>query len=384
MTRLSTLKTAVAAVALMSSAVFGAAAVADPAPAPAPAVKPAGPAPMTREGKPDLTGTWTNASLTTLTRPRGVDKLVVSPEEATKIAKSTAIAGISPEDAAADEKTDPKAGAPAKGGKDFGIKGYNLFWVAPGENLARVKGEYRTSYVVDPPNGQLPLSAAGMAANAERAKGFVRYATGIGGNEGPEVTGLSERCLIGFGGTGGPGMLSVLYNNTYAFTQTPTTMAILVEMAHDARIIPIYASADEARAHHKPPVIKPWLGDTVGWWDGSTFVAETINVRPEQARNHPFLISEKGKVTERFQRISDQEIFYTFTVDDPTYYTKPWTAELSFYSTPNEVNEYACHEGNYAIPGILRGARLKEEQEGAAVAKAKPVAAKTKAAAKTN
>ncbi len=100
-----------------------------------------------------------------------------------------------------------------------------------------------------------------------------------------------ERCLIGFGQTGGPGMLSVLYNNNYQFVQTKTHMMILVEMAHDVRAVPIFASAEEARKNHRPDAIKPWLGDTVGWWEGDTFVMETININPLQAENQSFLLS---------------------------------------------------------------------------------------------
>jgi hypothetical protein len=317
------------------------------------------PIPRAADGKPSFNGMWTNASLTGLNRPAGVDKLVVSEEEAMRIAKSTAIAGINPEDGWDADRTDPNEGAPPKGSQDFGLKGYNSFWVAPGERLARVKGEYRTSYIVEPANGRLPFKDA-ASIQRERSRGAIRYLTGVGGNEGPEATNLAERCLIGFGSTGGPGMLSVLYNNTYQFVQTPGHMMILVEMVHEARIVPIFESKAAAQAGHRPAAIKPWLGDTVGWWEGDTFVMQTKNVRPEQAANHTFPLSEEGVVTERLTRISADEIFYEFSVEDPNYYSQPWRAELSFYATEGPVYEYACHEGNYAMPGILLGARLQE------------------------
>jgi hypothetical protein len=309
--------------------------------------------------KPDFSGVWTNASLTSLTRPRGVDELVAPKAEAEKIAASTPIAGVAPEDADLGRYSDPSKGAPKKGAADFGLKGYNAFWVSPGTSLALVKGQYRTSYIVDPANGQLPYKHP-EAIRRERAAGATRYLTGVGGNEGPEAASLAERCLIGFGGTGGPGMVSVLYNNTYRFVQTPHDLMILVEMDHDARIIPLFASAAEARRHHKPDAIKPWLGDSVGWWEGDTLVVETINVRPIEGRAGPFVLSPEGKVTERFSRAEDGSIFYQFTVDDPATYTQPWTAELSFRPSPGRVYEYACHEGNYALKDILAGARLKE------------------------
>jgi hypothetical protein len=308
----------------------------------------------------DLTGIWTNASLTPLTRARGVESLTVSEEEARRMAAGTAIAGVAPDESFTSNYSDPNAGPPEKGGQDFGLRGYDAFWVTPGEMLGKVRGEYRTSNIVDPPSGQLPYRDPASVARKQMA-GFVKYATGNHPYEGPEATELAERCLIGFGGTGGPGMLSVLYNNNYQFVLTPDHLMVLVEMAHDARIIPIYASADIAMRSHKPDVITPWLGDSVAWWEGDTLVARTVNVNPQQAQNHPFLLSPKAVVTERFTRTGEEEIFYEFTVDDPETYTQPWRAELTFYPQ-SRLYEYACHEGNYGLEGILAGARLKERQ----------------------
>jgi hypothetical protein len=332
--------------------------------------------PRASDGKPDMTGIWTNASLTPLSRAQGQKSLVVNEEEAKKIAAKTAIAGIPADDPdfnANARYSDPKKGAPPKGGSDFGLKGYDSFWVTPGTMLGKVKGEYRTSNIVEPASGQLPFKDPAAQAKKSMA-GFQRYMTGNAPYEGPEETAISERCLIGFGQTGGPGMLSVLYNNNYQFVQTKDSMAILVEMAHDVRVIPIFKSAEEAKKNHRPNAIKPWLGDSVGWWEGDTFVAETVNVYPLQAENQSFPLSPKAVVTERMTRTSDKDIFYEFTVNDPDMYTQPWKAELSFYPQ-SRVYEYACHEGNYGMHGILAGARLKEQQA-AAAAKAKPAKAK--------
>ncbi len=321
-------------------------------------------APKTMDGHPDLNGLWTNASLTPLARAKPGGPLVVNKEEAIKIADGTSIAGVPANDPEFNKNarySDPNKGAPAKGGADFGLKGYDSFWVTPGTELALVKGEYRTSNIVDPPNGQLPYKdPAGVAKKAQA--GFVRYVTGNDPYEGPEATAISERCLIGFGGTGGPGMLSVLYNNNYQFVQTPDYMMILVEMAHDARIIPIFPTAEKAKASHKPNVIKPWLGDSVGWWEGEVFNVETINVKPLEAENGSFPLSAKAKVTEHFQRDGAKQVFYGFTVEDPDTYTQPWKAELSFYPS-KALFEYACHEGNYGMHGILAGARNLERQK---------------------
>lgn len=327
--------------------------------------------PRAADGKPDLTGIWTNASLTPLSRGQGVKSLVVSEDEAKEIAAKTSIAGIPADDPEFNlnaRYSDPDKGAPPKGGSDFGLKGYDSFWVTPGTMLGKVKGEYRTSNIVEPANGQLPFKDPAAQMRKQMA-GFQRYMTGNAPYEGPEETAISERCLIGFGQTGGPGMLSVLYNNNYQFVQTPDHMMILVEMAHDVRAVPIFASAEEARANHKPDAIKPWLGDTVGWWDGDTFVMETINVNPLQAENQSFPLSDSAVVTERLTRTSEKDIFYEFTVNDPETYTQPWKAELSFYPQ-TQLYEYACHEGNYGLEGILAGARLRERQ--AEAAKAKP------------
>lgn len=313
----------------------------------------------------DLTGTWTNASLTTLSRPAGVDKLILSKTEADALVAKISIAGFAPEGAPTEDFSNPEAGAPTRGGADFGVKAYDQFWVAPGEQLALVKGEFRSSYVVDPPNGRVPM----RPEYARQRPASARYVTGVGGNEGPEAPPLSERCLIGFGNTGGPGMLSTLYNNTYQIVQAPDHVMILVEMVHDARIVPTFDSAPEARRAHRPDVMKPWLGDSVGWYEGGTLVVETINIRQEQVLASAIPVSPSGKVTERFTRVADGEIFYEFSVDDSTVYSSPWRAELSFYATKERVYEYACHEGNYAMEGILGGARRLESEKGATARK---------------
>jgi hypothetical protein len=321
--------------------------------------------PQTSFGKPDLSGIWTNASLTPLARARGVEKLVVSEEEAQKIANSTAIAGIPADDPDFKNATysDPNKGAPEKGGADFGLKGYDAFWVAPGTTLGKVKGEYRTSNIVEPRNGQLPFKDPAAVARKQQA-GFIRYVTGNAPYEGPEEPALSERCLIGFGTTGGPGMLSVLYNNNYQFVLTEDHLMILVEMAHDARIVPIFDSPATAKANHKPDVIKPWLGDSVGWWEGDTLVVETINVRRQQAEQSPYPTSADAIVIERFTRTGENRLAYRAEITDPAIYTRPWTVTYAFRPTPR-LWEFACHEGNYGLANILSGERKVERDRAA-------------------
>ena len=126
------------------------------------------------------------------------------------------------------------------------------------------------------------------------------------------------------------------------------------------------AGADKAagQAGHGPAALHPWLGDSVGWWDGDTLEVETVNVNPEQGRTGPIYLSPAGRVTERFTRISQDQIFYEFQVEDPAYYSRPWRAEMSLNAGKDQIYEFACHEGNYAMSGILGGARAAERSGG--------------------
>jgi len=311
--------------------------------------------------RPDLEGIWTNASLTGLQRPRGVDSLVVSAEEARVIAARTPIAGL---EGGLDETGATNEAAPVEAAEDFGTRAYNNFWVEPGNNLALIKGDYRTSYIVNPENGQVPR-LENPQYDFERRNFGSRYATGIGDARGPEAIPNAERCLIGFGNKAGPGMMSALYNNTYQFVQTEDYVMILVEMVHDARIIPIFDTPGQARANRRPAALEQWFGDSVGWYEDGQLVVETTNINPLQLSQSSVPITKAGRVIERFSRHSDDEIFYQFTVEDSNIYSQAWTAELSFYATNDGLFEYACHEGNYAMPGILAGARRLEMEEAA-------------------
>jgi hypothetical protein len=160
-------------------------------------------------------------------------------------------------------------------------------------------------------------------------------------------------------------MMGTLYNSTYQFVQTDDHVMISVEMAHDARIVPTFASAAEAQANRRPAELEQWFGDSVGWYEGGTLIVETVNIKPLQMEQSSVPISPTGVITERFIKYSPTEIVYQFSVDDPDLYSQPWTAELSFHATDGRMYEYACHEGNYAMPGILAGARRAEREAGA-------------------
>ena len=292
-------------------------------------------------GDPNLQGTWSSATITGLERPAEFgDKLVVSEAQATQIEKSYAFNVLSELDA---KPTDPNTGAPTDG--DAGA-GYNAFWIDPGKTLMRVQGEARTSFITNPANGKIPYSGAGRGA-------FMRGAASMG-TDNPEQRPLGERCLVGFGSSGGPPMLPVLYNNHYQIVQSPGYVMIMVEMNHDARIIRLGEPHNDERIHR-------WLGDSVGYWEGNTLVVKTRNVHPQQTHRYAYkqtlYVPSDAVITERFTRVSQDELVYEFTIEHPTAYTQTWTGELSMRTTKENIYEYACHEGNYAMPGILAGAR---------------------------
>ena len=298
---------------------------------------------------PDLSGVWTNASVTHLTRAPGVGKLVLTPAEGAAYEKNDGMVRRLDADA---KPSDAAAGAPAEG--DPG--GYNTFWLDPGRKLGRVKGEVRTSWIVDPADGQLPLTDAGRKKVAE-ARDYLRRADTPANPENLEPW---DRCIISSRGSGGPGMLNNIYNSNYQILQTKAYVTIVVEMVHDARASPVFPTKAAAQAGHLPAALHPWLGDSVAWWEGPTLVVETVNVNAEQGRAGPIFLTPQGRVTERLTRASKDEIAYEFQVEDPTYYTRPWKAEMTLLSGPKQIYEYACHEGNYALVGILRATRQEE------------------------
>ena len=302
--------------------------------------------PRTYFGQPDLQGTWTNATITTLERPEEYDALVVSDDQAQQSARQQEAfleANDNPEkvDGQLQEANDPG--------------GYNSFWIDVGEQLMQIDGEYRSSIIVDPADGEVPYTWRGRWEFMKAILQFSRY-------DGPEIRFLGERCIVGFGSTGGPPMLPVLYNNNYQIVQNKDHVLIMVEMNHDVRTVRL-------NSEQVPADVKLWLGDSIGWWEGDTLVVETTNFHPGQsfraAIKHQLYASENLKVTERFTRVSEDAILYQFTMHDPEIYSQDWTGEMLMRSTQDKIYEYACHEGNYALPGILKGARIAEmEGEG--------------------
>jgi hypothetical protein len=325
--------------------------------APAASAAPAKPfsPPRAADGHPNLSGAWSNASVTKLTRASGMTKLALTAAEAKKLATADPMVRRQSADAA---PSDAAEGAPAVGNPG----GYNAFWLDPGSAYGQVKGEYRASWIVDPADGQLPLSDAGKKLVRE-ANTYARLADTPAG---PDSLEPWDRCLISSRGSGGPGMLNNIYNSNLQIVQTAGSVAIVIEMIHDTRTIPIFRDKAAAQAAHGPAVLHLWLGDSTGWWEGDTLVVETVNVNAEQGRAGPLFLTPKGRVTERFTRASAGQIFYEFQVEDPVYYSRPWRAEMSLNALKDQLFEYACHEGNYALVDILRGVRSAEARAGAA------------------
>lgn len=295
--------------------------------------------PRLADGTPDLQGIWTNQTATPMERAAGLGtRRAFTDAEAAAISKA-AIAAVE-EDAKPsdpDKKIEAAASLPP-------IGNYNLFWTDRGMSVAKIDGEYRTSMIIEPLNGRVPpLTEAALARMT---------ATKIGrSNDGPEGRALGERCLLSFGYASGPPMLPVMYNSYYQIVQSPGYVMILVEMVHDARIIRI----DDK---HVPSSVRKWMGDSVGHWEGDTLVVETRNFRQEQNFRGS---SEQAVITERFTRVAEDQIVYRFTVDDPATFSERITGELPFVPANGNIYEYACHEGNYALPGILSGAREEEK-----------------------
>jgi len=294
--------------------------------------------PKTADGQPDIQGFWTNITLTPLQRPANLgNKGFFTPAEAEAYEKQIV----------AQNNADRRDGTVAA---DVS-RAYNDFWWDRGTKVVKT---LRTSLIIDPEDGRLPALAPGAAQQRARAQQALLGRT----MDGPESRPLAERCILW--ATAGPPMMPSFYNNNYQIVQNANYVMILVEMIHDARIIPI------DNRPHLPGTVRQWLGNSVGHWEGNTLVVETTNFTDKTAFQGT---SKDMKLTERFTRTDPDTLMYEFTVDDPSTYTRPWTAQIPMSKTEGPIWEYACHEGNYAMTNVLSGARAAEKAAAEAAAK---------------
>jgi hypothetical protein len=301
-------------------------------------------APRTVDGQPDLQGVWDFRSGTPLERPaQFADKAFLTDTEIA--AYEAEIARTRNQD-----RRDQDARGKVNGEETTGdvARAYNDFWWDFGK---KVVGSKRTSLIVDPPDGKIPaLTDAAQQRAASRRELRERVAVG------PEDRGTGERCIMGF--NAGPPMLPSAYNNNMQLVQSKDTVVILNEMVHDARIIPL-----DGRPRTNIP---QWSGESRGRWEGDTLVVDTINFYDQTSFQNS---SPKMRLTERFTRVGPDTLLYEFTVEDPTTWTKPWTAQVPMRMNSETVYEYACHEGNYGMFNLLSAARSIDKAAAEAAAK---------------
>jgi hypothetical protein len=289
-------------------------------------------APRTPDGKPDLQGVWTSATLTPLERPADLgNKQFFTKEEAAQWTKQFL-------------QTNNRDRRDGSAQDDVG-RAYNEFWFSRGDAVVPT---LRTSLIIDPPDGKIPaLTPDGRQRAAARAE-----AQRLHPADGPEDRSLAERCIIW--PVAGPPMIPGGYNNNYQIVQGPGYVTIVVEMIHDVRTIPT-----DGRPH-LPATVRQWMGDPRGHWEGDTLVVDTTNFTDKTNFRGS---GENLHLVERFTRTAPGQLMYEFTVNDAASFARPWTAQIPMAKTDGPLFEYACHEGNYGMEGILRGARKQEREK---------------------
>ena len=307
--------------------------------------------PRTSDGHPDLQGNWTNMTLTPFEREEGRGPLFTW-EEVEEMERPSG-------DCPPDPRT-VACGRPVREGSTnearlSGQEYPEIYW-NPGRQVAIVNGEPRASLVTHPANGRRPPVTAEAERQIQESQDFRSQ---FGQYDHPELRPLGERCVINSSTSNpaGPPMVpKTSYNGNFIIVQTADHVIIMVEMIHDTRIIRI---GDGPRL---PPHIRPWFGDSWGRWEGDVLVVETTNINPQQT-----LLgippSDHMKVTERFTRVDEETILYEFTVEDPTMYTQAWGGEVPIRKLHDRLYEYACHEANYGMSGVLSGARYEERMQ---------------------
>jgi len=288
-------------------------------------------------GHPDFGGIWNSATATPLERPaRLKDKEFFTPDEAAAW-----------ERAMADQNQEPSPEAAAKEAPAKGVGTYNKVFFEFGPRVVKT---LRTAIITDPPDGRIPALTPEAAARKLRREELLRNPGGA------QDLGLQDRCLVF--PTTVPPMIPYRYNSNYQIVQTQDELVVHAEMIHDTRIIPL-----DGRPH-LPSNVMFWLGDSVGHWEGSTLVVDTTNFNDAGGfygdAGGMFGSDRNLHVVEQFSLLDADTILYRFEVDDPSAFTRPWKGELTMVRAPGPIYEYACHEGNYALPNILRGFRARE------------------------
>lgn len=288
----------------------------------------------TPDGHPDLQGVWNNSTLTPLERlSEFADKPTITEAEATAYEK---------QNLTQNNRDRRDGGAEADVGR-----AYNELFFDRGDKLVRIGGTIRTGMIIDPPDGKIPPPTPEAQKKMEAMRAYARLHPA----DTPRDRSLAERCV--YWATSGPPMLPGPYNNLYQIVQTPHYVMIMSEMIHEVRVIPLNGRP------HLPSTVRKWMGDSVGHWEGDTLVVDTTNFNGKTRFRGS---DENLHLIERFTRTDANTIDYKFTVDDPTAFTRPWTAELAFNAASGPIYEYACHEGNYALVDILSGARAEEKK----------------------
>jgi len=331
--------------------------------------------PRTPDGHPDFQGTYDLATMTPIERLPGQPPFLTK-ETAEALQKAEAARRAKDDQPSAVDRPVPPVGGDKSAPKSFfeglekagggAVGGYNRYWLSQGSSYTVVDGQIRTSIVIDPADGHVPpynaaarkrLAAARATPVSDAGESQDRTAEPPGAFDNPEQRPLGERCLLGFGSTSGPPALpDYFYNDLHQIVQTPDSIMILSEMVHDARIV-------RMNAQHLPKNIRRWMGDSVGHWEGDTLVVDTTNFNDKTRYRGS---TENLHVIEHFTRVDDKTLLYRFTLEDPDTWDRPWTGEYTWPATDKPIYEYACHEGNYALGDVLRGARRQEAEAAAA------------------
>lgn len=308
---------------------------------------------LTTDGHPDIQGNWSNATLTTFERRLGQGPSYTQ-DEVDQLEGRRAV-----EVTVGAEPTDPDRDPPPIS-QQIG-RSYNEIYYDRGDRVAVVNGEFRTSLVTFPHDGRIPaLTDEGQRRKAE----YETFRGQFGAFDHPELRPAAERCIVFYGSSStsvmGPPMTPTRgYNNNFTIVQNADHVLIQSEMIHDVRIIRL------GQPNRLPPDVRPWFGDSWGRWEGNTLVVETTNMHPHHGpreQTDHILQSVEARVIERFTVIDENSLLYEFEIHDPNTYTEVWGGQVPWRRYNDQLYEYACHEGNYALSGILQGARYQESQ----------------------